>query len=188
MNDQDSFGTNISDLYDGDGSLTFVGDCGFKPTLESGTTFEEALAVWQAGDAFSLGRGEYVTAPNAVSEAEIRAFLRAIDAPEVASASGTIVKLTVSYTPSEDLLLYATYSEGTVRDCLTARRAQGPNGYEVPLSWRRRCHQLRNGEGRRLAVFASSRQRLYAEINDCRRRFSSEHRESVFQITLLTRK
>ena len=112
VNDQDSFGTNISDLYDGDGSLTFVGDCGFKPTLESGTTFEEALALWQEGDAFSLGRGEYVTAPNAVSEAEIRAFLRAIDAPDVASASGTIVKLTVSYTPSEDLLLYATYSEG----------------------------------------------------------------------------
>ena len=72
VNDQDSFGTNISDLYDGDGSLTFVGDCGFKPTLESGTTFEEALAVWQAGDAYSLGRGEYVTAPNAVSEAEIK--------------------------------------------------------------------------------------------------------------------
>ena len=163
MNDQDSFGTNISDLYDGDGSLTFVGDCGFKPTLESGTTFEEALAVWQAGDAYSLGRGEYVTAPNAVSEAEIRAFLRAIDAPDVASASGTIVKLTVSYTPSEDLLLYATYSEG-YRPGLLNRPggAQGPNGYEVPLSWRRTMSpttKLVEGRfGRR--YFAYQRQRL----------------------------
>ena len=72
VNDQDSFGTNISDLYDGDGSLRFVGDCGFRPRLESGTTFDEALAIWQEGDPYSLGRGEYVTAPNAVSEAEIR--------------------------------------------------------------------------------------------------------------------
>ena len=134
VNDQDSFGTNISDLYDGDGSLRFVGDCGFRPRLESGTTFDEALAIWQEGDPYSLGRGEYVTAPNAVSEAEIRAFLRAIDAPDVASASGTIVKLTVSYTISDDVLLYATYSEG-YRPGLLNRPggAQGPNGYEVPF-------------------------------------------------------
>jgi len=132
--DQDAFGTNITDLYDGDGSLTFVGDCSFRPTLESGTTFEEALAIWEEGDAYSVDRGQYVTAPAAVSEAEIRAFLRAIDAPDVASASGTIVKLTVSYTPSEDLLLYATYSEG-YRPGLLNRPggAQGPNGYEVPF-------------------------------------------------------
>lgn len=133
-NDQNAFGTNITDLYDGDGSLTFVGDCGFQPTLQSGITFDEALAVWQEGDSYSLGRGQYVNAPNAVSEAEIRGFLRALDAPDVASASGTIVKLTLSYTPSEDVLLYATYSEG-YRPGLLNRPggAQGPNGYEVPF-------------------------------------------------------
>ena len=134
LGDQNSFGTNITDLYDGDGSLRFVGDCGFRPTIESGTTFEEALAIWQEGDSYSLGRGEYVSAPNAVSEAEIQAFLRAIDAPDVASSSGTIVKLTVSYELSEDALLYATYSEG-YRPGLLNRPggAQGPNGYEVPF-------------------------------------------------------
>jgi outer membrane receptor protein involved in Fe transport len=134
VGDQNSFGTNITDLYDGDGSLRFVGDCGFRPTMESGTTFDEALAIWQEGDSYSLGRGESVSAPNAVSEAEIRAFLRAIDAPDVASSSGTIVKLTVSYELSEDALLYATYSEG-YRPGLLNRPggAQGPNGYEVPF-------------------------------------------------------
>ena len=134
VGDQDAFGTNITDLYDGDGSLTFVGDCSFRPTLESGDTFEKALAIWQAGDPYSIDRGKYITAPTAVSESEIRAFLRAIDAPDVASASGTILKVTLSYTLSDDVLLYATYSEG-YRPGLLNRPggAQGPNGYEVPF-------------------------------------------------------
>lgn len=133
-NDQDSFGTNISDLYDGDGSLRFVGDCGFRPRLESGTTFEEAVALWQANDPYSYSRGQYVNAPNAVSDAEIRGFLRAIDAPDVASASGTIIKFTLSYTPSDDVLFYATYSEG-FRPGLLNRPggAAGPGTYSVPF-------------------------------------------------------
>lgn len=133
-NDQDSFGTNISDLYDGDGSLRFVGDCGFRPRLESGTTFEEAVALWQANDPYSYSRGQYVNAPNAVSDAEIQGFLRAIDAPDVASASGTIIKFTLSYTPSDDVLFYATYSEG-FRPGLLNRPggAAGPGTYSVPF-------------------------------------------------------
>lgn len=133
-NDQDSFGTNISDLYDGDGSLRFVGDCGFRPRLESGTTFEEAVALWQANDPYSYSRGQYVNGPNAVSDAEIRGFLRAIDAPDVASASGTIIKFTLSYTPSDDVLFYATYSEG-FRPGLLNRPggAAGPGTYSVPF-------------------------------------------------------
>ncbi len=133
-NDQDSFGTNISDLYDGDGSLRFVGDCGYTPRLESGTTFEEAVALWQANDSFSYDRGQYVNAPNAVSDAEIRGFLRAIDAPDVAQTDGTIMKLTLSYTPSDDVLVYATFSEG-YRPGLLNRPggAAGPGDYSVPF-------------------------------------------------------
>jgi len=133
-NDQDSFGTNISDLYDGDGSLRLVGDCGSRPRLESGTTFEEAVALWQANDPYSYSRGQYVNGPNAVSDAEIRGFLRAIDAPDVASASGTIIKFTLSYTPSDDVLFYATYSEG-FRPGLLNRPggAAGPGTYSVPF-------------------------------------------------------
>lgn len=133
-NDQDSFGTNISDLYDGDGSLRFVGDCGFTPRLESGTTFEEAVALWQANDPYSYSRGQYVNGPNAVSDAEIRGFLRAIDAPDVASTDGTIMKVTLSYTPSDDVLLYATFSEG-YRPGLLNRPggAAGPGSYSVPF-------------------------------------------------------
>ena len=134
VNDQNSFGTNISDLYDGDGSLRFVGDCGFTPRVESGTTLDELIALWQANDSYSFGRGQYVNAPNAVSIAELEGFLRALDAPDVAGASGTIMKLSLSYTPSDDVLLYATYSEG-YRPGLLNRPggAQGPNGYEVPF-------------------------------------------------------
>ena len=57
-----------------------------------------------------------------------------MEAPDVASASGTIMKLSFSYTPSEDVLLYATYSEG-YRPGLLNRPggAQGPDGYEVPF-------------------------------------------------------
>ncbi len=134
VDDQNSFGTNISDLYDGDGSLRFVGDCGFTPRVESGATLDDLIALWEANDSYSLGRGEYVNAPNAVSVAELEGFLRAIDAPDVASASGTILKLSLSYTPSDDVLLYATYSEG-YRPGLLNRPggAQGPNGYEVPF-------------------------------------------------------
>jgi len=133
-NDQDSFGTNITDLYDGDGSLRFVGDCGFTPRLESGTTFEEAVALWQANDPYSYDRGQYVNGPNAVSDAEIRGFLRAIDAPDVAEASGTIMKLTLSYKPSDDTLFYATFSEG-YRPGLLNRPggAAGPGNYSVPF-------------------------------------------------------
>ena len=133
-NDQNSFGTNISDLYDGDGSLRYVGDCGFTPRVEAGTTLDELIALWEAGDPYSLGRGEYVKAPNAVSIAELEGFLKALDAPDVAAASGTILKLSLSYTPSDDVLLYATFSEG-YRPGLLNRPggAQGPNGYEVPF-------------------------------------------------------
>ena len=133
-NDQQAFGTNISDLYDGDGSLRFTSDCSTAPRMQAGISFEEAYDIFNTLDPYSVDRGKYVNAPNAISEAEIRGYLKALEAPDVASASGTIWKFTLSYQPSDDVLWYATYSEG-FRPGLLNRPggAQGAGGYEVPF-------------------------------------------------------
>lgn len=57
-----------------------------------------------------------------------------VGAPDVAKAKGVIFKGTVTVTPTEDLLFYATYSEG-FRPGLLNRPggAAGPNGFTVPF-------------------------------------------------------
>jgi outer membrane receptor protein involved in Fe transport len=133
-NDQNAFGTDISDLYDGDGSLRFVGDCSTNPRLESGITADEAYALFESLDPYSVDRGKYVNGPNAISRSEVEGFVRALDAPEEAKASGTIVKVTLDYKPSDDVLWYLTYSEG-FRPGLLNRPggAAGPGTYSVPF-------------------------------------------------------
>lgn len=56
-------------------------------------------------------------------------------APTSAQAEGVIFKGTITYTPNDDLLFYATYSEG-FRPGLLNRPggAQGPNGFTVPFA------------------------------------------------------
>ena len=71
--DAQVFGTNIADLYDGDG--VYQG--------QTEVTFRGA------------------STPTSIA-----------DVPDKATADGTIFKFTASYTPSEDVLLYATMSEG----------------------------------------------------------------------------
>lgn len=134
--ESNAFGTNISDLYDGDGSLTFIGDS--KPatrlTFDSGVTFDEVKAQLAAVDSWSIGRGENISAPNAISDEEIRSFIRAIDAPDTASSSGTILKFTLNYKPTDNLMVYGTYSEG-FRPGLLNRPGGASNGagYNVPF-------------------------------------------------------
>ena len=57
-----------------------------------------------------------------------------VGAPDKAKTSGVIFKGTVTFTPTEDLLFYATYSEG-FRPGLLNRPggAQGPGNYTVPF-------------------------------------------------------
>lgn len=57
-----------------------------------------------------------------------------VGAPDTASTSGVIFKGTGTWTPTEDLLFYATYSEG-FRPGLLNRPggAAGPNGFTVPF-------------------------------------------------------
>jgi outer membrane receptor protein involved in Fe transport len=71
--DAQVFGTNIADLYDGDG-------------------------VYGGESCALLGKNTTCTDMSTV--------------PDKASEDGTIFKVTTSYTPNEDMLLYATISEG----------------------------------------------------------------------------
>ena len=136
-NDVNAFGTNISDLYDGDGSFTFIGDTNTAThiTFNKGQTFDEIKAALAAVDGFSVNtRGAITCAPNAICDAEIQGILNALNAPDKAEAKGEIYKATLNYTPADDLLYYITYSEG-FRPGLLNRPggAPGPNGYTVPF-------------------------------------------------------
>ncbi|MBR0550992.1 TonB-dependent receptor [Stakelama marina] len=107
--DTNSYGTDISDLYNGDGQYTFRGTC--NPAAQ--TTYTQANV-------------DSSTPPQIVA---------ALNAPDKARAEGVIFKGTLTFKPSDGLLFYATYSQG-FRPGLLNRPggAQGPNGYTVPFA------------------------------------------------------
>ncbi len=115
--DQNAFGTNISDLYDGDGSFTFIGSC--SADLRQTFTLNDSLEDIQAAG---------------LSATQAQQVFNAVRAPDTASTSGTIFKGTVTLTPTEDLLFYVTYSEGFRPGVLNRPGgALGPNGFVVPF-------------------------------------------------------
>ncbi len=93
--DQNAFGTDISDLYNGDGQFTFIGSC--DPALRQTFDLDDSLADIQAAG---------------LSAAQAQQVFNAVRAPDTASTDGLIYKGTVTLTPTPDLLFYATYSEG----------------------------------------------------------------------------
>lgn len=106
--DVNAFGTDISDLYNGDGAVTFRGSCNTADHIT-------------------------YTDPNAPGiPASVAA---ALSAPDAARTDGFIFKATGEWTPREGLLFYATYSEG-FRPGLLNRPggAAGPNGFTVPFA------------------------------------------------------
>ena len=115
--DANAFGTNLSDLYDGDGQYTFIGSCDadLRQTFDVNDTLEDIQAA-------------------GLSAAQAQQVFNAVRAPDKAKTDGFIFKGTVNYTPTEDLLFYATYSEG-FRPGLLNRPggAQGPGGFTVPF-------------------------------------------------------
>lgn len=135
--DIDAFGTDISDLYNGDGEYTFRTDCTAAThiTFQRGQTFDEIQAALEAVDPYSIGRGQFTNAPNAISPAEIQQIVNALDAPDTAQTDGYIAKLTLTWTPDADQLYYATVSEG-FRPGLLNRPggAPGPDGFTVPFA------------------------------------------------------
>ena len=116
-NDEDAFGTNIGDLYDGDGEFFFNLSC--SEALRQNFTLDDTLADIQAAG---------------LSAAQAQRVFNSVRAPDVAATSGTILKGTVTLTPTTDTLFYATYSEG-FRPGLLNRPggAPGPNNFTVPF-------------------------------------------------------
>ncbi|HKI75465.1 MAG TPA: TonB-dependent receptor [Pseudomonadales bacterium] len=106
--DVNAYGTDISDLYNGDGQITYHGTC--NPA--NMTTYTAANAS---------------SAPASVQAA--------INAPSKAKTDGVIGKVTLSYRPVASQMWYATWSQG-FRPGLLNRPggAQGPGGYTVPFA------------------------------------------------------
>lgn len=109
QSDANAFGTDISDLYNGDGAITFRGSCNTADHIT-------------------------YTDPNTPGiPASVAAAL--VSAPDAARTDGYIFKATGEWTPREGLLFYATYSEG-FRPGLLNRPggAAGPAGFTVPFA------------------------------------------------------
>ncbi|MEM6827388.1 MAG: TonB-dependent receptor plug domain-containing protein [Pseudomonadota bacterium] len=115
--DANAFGTDISDLYNGDGQFNFIGSC--DASLRQTFDLNDSLADIEAAG---------------LSATQAQQVFNAIRAPDTASTSGVIFKGTLTLTPTEDLLFYATYSEG-FRPGLLNRPggALGPDGFVVPF-------------------------------------------------------
>ncbi|SMQ73334.1 Outer membrane receptor proteins, mostly Fe transport [Altererythrobacter xiamenensis] len=115
--DQNAFGTDLNDLYDGDGEYTFIGSC--DPALRQTFTLDDTLADIQAAG---------------LSATQAQQVFNAVRAPDKATTDGFIYKGTVTLTPNDDMLFYATYSEG-FRPGLLNRPGGATNGagFTVPF-------------------------------------------------------
>ncbi len=109
QSDANAFGTDISDLFNGDGAVTFHGSCDTSTHI----TYTQAT----------------------VDGSTPAAVVAALSAPDVAATDGSIYKFTMTWTPSDRHLMYATWSEG-FRPGLLNRPggAAGPNGFTVPFA------------------------------------------------------
>ena len=95
--DRNAFGTDINDLYDGDGSYTFTRDC--NPANQITFTLDDTVEdIFNALPANRQGQAQRI--------------FNEIRAPDKAEADGVIKKATLTYTPTEETLFYGTYSEG----------------------------------------------------------------------------
>ncbi|MBT4521435.1 MAG: TonB-dependent receptor [Halieaceae bacterium] len=111
--DTNSYGTDINDLYDGDGSFTWLGGCALH---EDKTTYTN----------------DSLPDP---SDPNYDRIVNSINAPDKGEDDGVIGKLSLSWTPTDDQLWYVTWSEG-YRPGLLNRPGgafQAANSYTVPF-------------------------------------------------------
>ncbi len=111
--DRNSFGTDINDLYDGDGSFTWLGDC---TPYDDKTTYTN----------------DNLPDPDDPYYDQI---VNSVNAPDNSEDDGFIGKGTLSWTPNDDQLWYFTWSEG-YRPGLLNRpggAVQAANNYTVPF-------------------------------------------------------
>jgi len=126
--DANAFGTDINDLYDGDGVYTFIGSC--NAALRQTFDLSDSLADIQAAG---------------LSATQAQQVFNAVRAPDVAAASGTIFKGTLTVTPTEDTLFYATYSEG-FRPGLLNRPGGATNGAGFTVPFELETDEVKNYE------------------------------------------
>ncbi len=129
--DENAYGANLTDLFDGDGEYTFINSCTPPPGGLQGVTFTKATAVAGNADFDAL------LDPAADDPEKNQALvLAALDAPPSAITDGVIGKFTLAWTPSEDQLYYATWSQGFrpgfLNRSVGKRRADA--SYTVPAS------------------------------------------------------
>ena len=107
--DSNSFGTDISDLYNGDGQVTFRGTC--DPAAQLTYTLDN------------------------IDEAPAQVANALQNAPDTAQTDGVIGKVSLSWTPTMNQLWFVTVSEG-FRPGLLNRPggAPGPGDYTVPFA------------------------------------------------------
>ena len=126
--DQNAFGTDINDLYDGDGQFTFIGSC--NPDLRQTFDLDDTLEDIQAAG---------------LSASQAQQVFNSIRAPDVAQTDGVIVKGTVTLTPTPDTLFYATYSEG-FRPGLLNRPGGATNGAGFTVPFELETDEVQNYE------------------------------------------
>ncbi len=126
--DANAFGTDINDLYDGDGVYTFIGSCNaaLRQTFDLNDSLQD---IQDAG----------------LSATQAQQVFNAVRAPDVAAASGTIFKGTVTLTPTPDTLVYATYSEG-FRPGLLNRPGGATNGAGFTVPFELQTDEVQNYE------------------------------------------
>lgn len=115
--DRNAFGTDINDLYDGDGSYTFTRTCSTDPAVRRTFTLDDSLA--EIGAAIGAGNAQRV--------------FNELRAPDKAEADGVIKKITGTYTPNDELLFYGTYSEGYRPGLLNRPGGATSGAFTVPF-------------------------------------------------------
>ncbi len=116
--DRNAFGTDINDLYDGDGSYTFTRDC----NPDNQITFTLSDTVEDIFNALPANR-----------QGQAQRIFNELRAPDKAEADGLIKKVTATYTPQEELLFYGTYSEGYRPGLLNRPGGATSGNFTVPF-------------------------------------------------------
>ena len=126
--DANAFGTDLNDLYDGDGEYTFIGSC--DASLRQTFDLNDSLADIQAAG---------------LSATQAQQVFNAVRAPDTAKTDGFIYKATATVTPTEDLLFYLTYSEG-FRPGLLNRPGGATNGAGFTVPFELETDEVKNYE------------------------------------------
>ncbi len=126
--DANAFGTDLNDLYDGDGEYTFIDSC--NANLRQTFDLDDSLQdIQNAG----------------LSPTQAQQVFNAVRAPDVAQTDGFIYKASLEVTPTPDTLVYATYSEG-FRPGLLNRPGGATNGQGFTVPFELETDEVQNYE------------------------------------------